>query len=1118
MQQHEFTSAREYAKGQGEAVADRTVNRKVFKPVPAYTVMQTLPRRDDISLDHQIDEWCKSNGYKIKGYHVHAGDDHEVRVELGVTHLQERETWADVADRVSEGNALLLVGAAGLQEMEGEREAMRHHLRQASILMSGRHLQHGDFSQPGRNMEVFTNCLDGSTRILTMEYGPIEIEKVANQIVTVIAGDGQPRSATINEHGEQELFDIVFRQNTTGPAPGNTPVVRATANHRWKLTDGSITDALKVGDVIACPKAIVEHDPAAVVHGLIFGDGTAHKVRRDHVRPGVSQGRTYASIRVCKGDAVRDEIHRILDAAGYRYTTPPHADGDRVYYVGKFAHAKELPFTNDPEYIAGFIYGWWLADGHKGVSHALEISTANADAAKWLTEHASYAGYVVTMNRVMERKEGDGSFANGKPLNVIRIRQNLGMKVASITPAGKAKVYCPEEPVTSTFVLANGLLTGNCSTSAATFLLFYLLLNGSGVGRDYSDHMIQANLSYMPIVVPVIDMGHKDVQSGEIVAMTRRDAEHLYAGRKIIHFEVPDSREGWAKVLEKVEYLAFLRTERETVFVPDFSKVRPRNSPIAGMQGRPASGPGPLMQAIANIARLRDAGMAPWRAAMYADHYAAECVLVGGARRAARMATKYWKDNTVIDFVNIKRGGFQWSSNNSVLVDAEFWELVQADEAPEGKLFSWQHARAVYKALTEASYFDQTGEPGLINVDRLTWNAEGVEELLDGNFAESDKYKLEAETLELTKSLVQAWAAGDYQVITNPCGEIVLASIGGYCVIADVVPFHAGTHARLPGDPVAKGVPQVAWDADAEDAFRVATRALIRTNLMNSLYQKEVRRTNRIGVGMTGFHEYAWARFNYGWKDLVNEEKSKDFWLTIARFKRAVQDEARTYSEKLGVVVPHTNTTFKPAGTTSKLFGLTEGAHLPSMREYLRWVQFRNDDPLVEVYREKGYPIRKLQTYSGTTIVGFPTVPTICALGMEEALVTAAEATPEEQYQYLRLIEKYWIVGVEEDGVTPLEDRGNQVSYTLKYDPKVVSFEEFSRTLLEGQSSIRCCSVMPQTDTSAYEYQPEQPVTKHEFEMIAAAIKASDIKEDIGFEHVDCGSGACPVDWKSDPA
>lgn len=997
MQQHEFTPAREYAKGQGEAVADRTVNRKVFKPVPAYTVMQTLSRRDDISLDHQIDEWCKSNGYKIKGYHVHAGDDHEVRVELGVTHLQERETWADVADRVSEGNALLLAGTAGLQEMEGEREAMRHHLRQASILMSGRHLQHGDFSQPGRNLEIYSNC----------------------------------------------------------------------------------------------------------------------------------------------------------------------------------------------------------------------------------------------------------------------------------------------------------------STSATSFLLFYLLLNGSGVGRDYSDHMIKADLSKMPIVAPVIDMGHKDVQSGEIVAMTRRDAEHLYAGRKIVHFEVPDSREGWAKVLEKIEYMAFLGTERETVFVPDFSKVRSRNSPIAGMQGRPASGPGPLMQAIANIARLRDAGMAPWRAAMYADHYSAECVLVGGARRAARMATKYWKDKTVIDFVNLKRGGFLWSSNNSVLVDAEFWRYVRMDMHDVQHNLSLSerdtalHAKDVYKALTEASYFDQTGEPGLINVDRLTWNPEGVEELMDGNFAESEKYKLEPETLELTKSLVQAWAAGDYQVITNPCvtgdtwvqtsegprqvnelidtpfkamvdgkeyqatgfwktgdkkvfkvktdrgyevratdnhkllvevsrkrkfgagaghnievewvevkdlepgdklvisdhsrpvasfdhdefnrgwligevvgdggynparyptyvrfwgeergrmvafaaalidsgvqvhkgnetaqvacnaltvladgliapekktllpalekksesfvagflrglfdadgsvqgsiekgisvrlwqadeqrikavqrmllrfgiastiyfnrelpgerdlpdgdggvksylcnagheltiskdnvvrfaervgfydeskksrlveaigdrkrpvykerftaevvsveedgvepvydctvdevhrfcangivahncGEIVLASIGSYCVIADVVPFHAAYLTRMNADQFSEQAVLHLWDQDAENAFRVATRALIRTNLMDSLYKKEVRRTNRIGVGMTGFHEYAWARFGYGWKDLINEEKSKDFWLTVARFKRAVQDEARTYSEKLGVVVPHTNTTFKPAGCASLDTAIKTTEGVLTMRE-----------------------------------------------------------------------------------------------------------------------------------------------------------------------------------------
>lgn len=807
------TPARHYAKGIGDAVADRTINRKITRQVDSYTKTIDLPRRDDMALDAEVDAWCKSNNLVMESYHVSFGDDLIVRVDLKVVGHVEIEKWEDVAKRVAFGSATLhpLGEAQGRSldvvaaERQQEFNAMHHHLRQASILMSGRHLQHGDETQSLRNMEVFTNC----------------------------------------------------------------------------------------------------------------------------------------------------------------------------------------------------------------------------------------------------------------------------------------------------------------STSASTFLSFYLLLNGSGVGRSYDNDMIQADLNNLPITVCAIDMMHKDAQSGEINALDLRNIDHLYSGRKIEHFEVPDSREGWAKALEKMEYMAFKGTERDTVLVLDFSKVRPRGSPIAGMQNRPASGPGPMMTAIQNMAKLRDAGMAPWRAAMYADHYVAECVLVGGARRAARMATKTWRDKNVLDFVQVKRGGFLWSSNNSVTVDDEFWNGVKAVEAGEPVTELQKHAHDVFEALSYAAYHDQTGEPGIISVDKLTWSDEGIEALTDGNFAESSRYKLDAETLALTSALAKAWSGCQYKTITNPCGEIVLGALGGYCVIADVVPYHAGYKGEG-----STAILKSEWDNDAEDAFRTATRALIRTNLMDSLYAKEVKRTNRIGVGMTGFHEYAWARFGYGWHDIVDEAKSLDFWLTISRFKRAVQEEAAAYATKLGVAIPHTNTTMKPAGTTSKLFGLTEGAHLPSMREYLRWVQFRNDDPLIDQYRELGYPVKQLKSYSGTTIVGFPTVPEIVSLGMGDKLVTAAEATPEEQYQFLRLMEKYWITGVAEDGVTPLEERGNQVSYTLKYDPKVVSFEEFKRTLLAGQSTIRCCSVMPQSDTTAYEYQPEQPVTKHEFEMILAAIKDSEtVKEDIGFEHVDCGAGGCPIDF-----
>ena len=641
----------------------------------------------------------------------------------------------------------------------------------------------------------------------------------------------------------------------------------------------------------------------------------------------------------------------------------------------------------------------------------------------------------------------------------------------------------------------------NCATSAMSFLEFYLLLNGSGVGRSMDDELMLVDYKNLPIVIPVINGSHPDVLSGEISErLDKRTAEHMYQNKTLHYFEVPDSREGWAKAIEKMEIMAFQKIHKNSILILDFSTVRHRGTPIGGMQDRPASGPGPLILAIEKIAKLREAKMEAWRATMFADHYLAECVLVGGARRAARMATKTWRDSSIFDFINLKRGGFLWSSNNSVTVDADFWKYVN-DQTIKTKIA--KHARKVFHAITEASYYDGTGEPGIINQDKLTQNKAGFSGYLDGQFAESKNYKLDLESIELTKQLAHVAKNMQYQQITNPCGEITLNLLGGYCVIADVVPYHAQN------------------DEDACDAFATATKALMRVNLMDSMYKKEVIRTNRIGVGITGLHEWVWSRFGFGWKDIVDEEKSIEMWLMLSKFKRVVASTAKEYSKVLGTVVPHTDTTIKPAGTTSKLFGLTEGAHLPSMREFLRWVQFRNDDPIVAEYKKNGYPTKILKTYSGTTVVGFPTQPEICKLGMGDKLVTAAEATPEEQYQYLRLLEKYWIRGVEEDGVTPMPESGNQVSYTLKYNPLKTSFDEFVRTLLEGQSSVRCCSVMPQTDSSAYEYQPEEVMTTSRYQQIISEIEKTshtedtkDTKEDVAFEHIDCGSGACPIDFK----
>ncbi len=659
----------------------------------------------------------------------------------------------------------------------------------------------------------------------------------------------------------------------------------------------------------------------------------------------------------------------------------------------------------------------------------------------------------------------------------------------------------------------------NCATAASSFAMFYLLLNGSGVGRSYDDDMMLANWDNAPNIRCVLNDTHPDFDWSAHESV--RDAHHKYGtGRDVMWFKIPDSREGWAKGLEIWENSTFEKIHRDKLLILDFSDVRAKGLPIGGMQNRPASGPVPLMNAFYKAGTLKGAGLSPWRQALYVDHYFAECVLVGGARRAARMSTKSWRDATVLDFIHVKRPveydglkmdeiidlrhaspapptGFLWSSNNSVTVDEEFWKLNSLKRGdPKFSLPEATRARKILRAITQASYGDGTGEPGIINADKLVQNDEGWNKLVAGDYFGSEKYGLEEDTEVYMSRLAKRAKRKKLHMITNPCGEIALSVLGGYCTIADVVPYHAATL------------------DEAEEAFRVATRALIRVNQMDCLYKKEVERTNRIGVGMTGVHEFAWKFFKLGFQDLVDEEKSKDFWLTLARFNRAVHEEAISYSAKLGMVTPHTQTTIKPAGTTSKLFGLTEGWHLPSMAWYMRWVQFRHDDPLIEKYQANGYPVRELVQYPGTFIVGFPTQPTIATLGMGDAMATAGAASPQDQYKWLMLGEKYWIHGTDEVGEPVKESYGNQISYTLKYMPDVVDYKHFRDMLSEYQRQIRCCSVMPQADSSAYEYQPEQSVTKAEYEAFSHAIEKA-MEEDIGKEHVDCENGVCPVDFKT---
>jgi hypothetical protein len=495
------------------------------------------------------------------------------------------------------------------------------------------------------------------------------------------------------------------------------------------------------------------------------------------------------------------------------------------------------------------------------------------------------------------------------------------------------------------------------------------------------------------------------------------------------------------------------------------------------------------MQAIQQLAQLRGVNWPCWKQALFADHYLAASVLAGGARRAARIAVKYWKDPDIFEFIRIKQTGDLWSANNSVAVDQEFWDLVGAGDA---------YACGVARAMTDAGYRGNpqngqyAGEPGWLNVHKLTANNDGLlESYLEADFIGSSFYQPSDASKAILKELFGRILLHAYQYIVNPCGEVSLFIAGGYCVVGDVVAAFCET----PGDFF--------------EALELTTRALMRINLMPAMYHAEVKRTNRIGVSLLGLFELAWKWFGFTVYDLLDEEKSFEFWQLLSQGASVVDQTAVAYAQELGRVAPHTRRCIKPGGTTGKLFLVTEGAHLPAYWALLRWVQHRNDAPEVRELFERGYAVKALTTFPDTTVVGFPTRPLLSEL-MDDKLVTAGDLTIEQHYQWVRLLEKYWIAGMGFDGVSPQPETGNQVSYTAKFRYADVSYDEFHAAVLANQNSVRCISVMPQADELGYEYQPEEYITRERYyELVADLDRTAD--ESLDMEHLSCNSGACPI-------
>ena len=650
------------------------------------------------------------------------------------------------------------------------------------------------------------NCFSGDTEFLTPTGYKSLIESVGDEVI-VLTEEGIFRPARVESFGKQMLQGITFRPTRSGSKVRDYE--EATKNHRW-LTEnrGEVTD-LRVGDSVRFNRdasiKVSALSREGVIQGFGFGDGTLD-----------TRGR--ARVRLCGKKA--EYLSLFEDMGNCSIMSPPSYGDDPliVYHKGYMEDWKKIPYhkVEDIAWIRGWFRGYLYADGHSDPAQP-GISTCDIEAADFIERIAPLCGYMVTgrnVSSVMETNYG----VRKAPLIRITLREEGVWYVTEIEELEEQEVFCVVEPVTKTFTLSTGMLTGNCSYLAIegtgesievtspeilkavgepiTVTIrkpicfdeaMYILMCGSGVGFSVERQFISTLPTVGNNLSRSIYLPHKKnypgVDKGEISTYSKED------NCVVVH----DSKYGWASAL-RIMIVELYNGNFDVKW--DTSLVRPKGAPLKVFGGR-ASGPAPLEELFQFIQEIFS--KAKGRKLTSLECHDIVCkvgavVVVGGVRRSACISLSNLTDSRM---QGAKSG--DWWMNNAQRALAN--NSVAYTEKPDIGIFMKEFL---------ALYESKSGERGIFS--RV---ASEVQVLKNGR------------------------RKGGYQWGTNPCSEIILRS-QEFCNLSEVIVREKD------------GVPELL------DKVRIATilgtlqSSLTEFKYLNPKWQENTEEERLLGVSLTG--------------------------------------------------------------------------------------------------------------------------------------------------------------------------------------------------------------------------------------------------------------------------
>lgn len=586
----------------------------------------------------------------------------------------QKETWDQAVNRVMDMHMKQYRNVVSTQDMPEFLDMFRRaytFYHDQKILGAQRALQYGGELMLEKHAR-FYNCLGGETQIVT-DKGVFRLDSFKDgDVVCVPTHTGKWQKATVRNYGKDWLNKITFNRGS------NISEVYATADHRWVNKHGNFVTSLSEGDKLYKTPNIFDfvYEEAEFLeklywcYGFVYGDGV------------VSNGHSH--VRLC--DQKRRFKER-FEECGFKTSSNLSIDGDFFAYTSTYL--KTLPNIEKDgiSLVRAFVSGYLCADGHLDRNKYPDIpqevmyhgiQTSSKEAADFIEKIFPSVGAFILKQEDLSGTEtnfGKREFCKYFRLSLRQGKTSKMFKVQSVEEKARYdEVWCLEVENDHSFILANGIVTGNCS---ATYInrvrvfeeVMYLLLCGCGVGYSVQ----HCHINKLPV-----PKGFDHSQPNEL-------------------FTIPDSIEGWAEAVGKL-MTAYYDGLPDIDF--DYSKIRPKGAFIRG--GFSAPGPEPLKVAIDKVHSILDK-IKGRKLRPFELHYVicifANSVVTGGVRRSAMISIFNADD---VEMASCKTG--QWISNLPELCRSNNSAAILPDTPKE-----------VFDRIYE--YTKKYGEPGFVFVD-----------------------------------------------------------------------------------------------------------------------------------------------------------------------------------------------------------------------------------------------------------------------------------------------------------------------------------------------------------------------------------------------------------------